>query len=676
MDKTKNIKFNFDDDGSLSKLKTKYDQFGNDLLNKSKNYGGGSQVQQNKYINDEIKHYKELYEIQKKIYEEKQKSFNMLQREGRQNTSLYSKGKISGDEFEERERSIAQREKELLKGTGRRNFGTYSSEQEKALGNAANNISKFEKLQENTNVLLRQILGQERENALQMIEAFEEGGTIEEKIAAQQAKTVLEGREKKPRAGLGGGGNSLVGDLFTFQGLNSLLGSLKGIFTANSGLDATKQLYASGKDAVISATDITADLIGNYIGKESAEGSKKAAIAGAFKILAKTGARIGGALFDVYSDQLFQAYESRQEFEGINNKNRALTGSKLDNYTMSSAGYSSLDFANANYGVARAMGYGRGSEDQTRGALNLERGFGIGQDISTALLELIRTNKDTDKSLVNIVGGIYSSGQSIFKGDRTYLGEFITKNFSSLQRELLRNQASVNSGTVMDILTRFDKVGGQFSARNGNSTGLISSINNALTNPGSDNMDALTFTALKKSMPGASLGDILREREKGLSSPNYLKAVMGQLEMFGGGEDSQMINLSKALGINYNAATELLRNKDKVMSGSISQSQLKNIYDMPGMADENTNQVQRHTAELTDAKIMGDFEKMFTLINQMQEIIENSYNGATYTINPANGKLTVIMGSTKKPPANQAAVQQQKDFDKATNRDLRVGGFN
>jgi hypothetical protein len=660
MSNTRNVKFNFSDDGSLDKLRTQYDTFASKLVQNSKNFafnnGGNQNSQQNKYIRDEVDYYKQAWEYQKKIFDEKKKQYDLLTQERRLNDENKRKGTITDAEYNRRASLLNREERGLLAGSGKRKWSTYEAQQTGQIADTQNYTNRLERLLEGSNLLLRQILSQEKQDALNTIEAIEndENSTLEQQMAASQARQTIESK-KDPKDK---DKNSIVKDLFTYQNLNSLLKNATGIFTANSGEDAAKNLMQSGKEAALSIIDIGADVAENFLGKKTGK---------IVSTLLRVGGRAAGAFVDVSQDDMFSAYDNRQNLERINNQNRALTGNSLDNFSLSKSGFSLIDFASANTNIARSMGYGRGSEGQTRNALQLERGFGVGQDISATLLELARTNKETDRNLISIVGGIYNSGQNIFKGDRTYLGEFITKNFINLQRQLLTNRTSVASGTVMDILNRFNSVGGQFDARNPNSQGLISSINGALMNPSGDSMDALTFAALRKSMPGASIGDILREREKGLGSSKYLDATMSQLSQMGGSDDYQMINLSKAFGINYNASTDLLNKykKNPNLFKNISQDQLQGVIGgLDGMAEANTNQVDTHAAELTDAKILGDFEKMTTLISQISDIIDKSFNGATYSIDPATGKLTVAMGASKnqikKPttPANTPPAKQ------------------
>lgn len=646
MDKTKKIKFDFQDDGSLEKLRANYEKFANELAQKAKNFGGNNTQSQAKYIKDEVEYYKQLFDAQKKVFDQKRQDYQNQEIDRRKLEDLKSKGKISDEDYKYNLNDLNKRRRDLLSGTGRRTFANYEKDATASLNATGGNVNRLEKLMENSNFILREILGQDREEALKTIKAIEKDkeASPEEKLAASMAKDRLENNKPDSKT------KSILDSLFTFQNLNNLLSRATGTLTANSGLEATKNLSAAAKEGVITVADIAADLAETFLGKKSGS---------LFKGLIKGGARVAGAAWDVTADDKFSAFEARQDFDLANFRNRGLIGRGLANYTLSNMGYGLTDVANANFGVSRSMGTSKGSELQTLNALKLERGFGIDQTITNALLELARTNKDTDKNLINIVGGIYSSGKQIFNGDRTFLGEFISKNFTGLQRELLRNQASVRSGTVMDVLSRFDKIGGQWDARNPNSMGLISSINNSLTNPSGDNMDALTFMALRKQMPGAGILDILKEREKGVGSSNYLQGVFNQLDLKGGSKDFQVINLAKAFGINYNAADELytMRQKNPNMFANMSQKDLQGVINgLDGMGEANTTLSQSQAARLNDSQIEGNFGKMFELIKQMGEIIDQSFNGATYTIDPVTRVLTVTHPSstaTKTPPVNK-----------------------
>ena len=95
-----------------------------------------------------------------------------------------------------------------------------------------------------------------------------------------------------------------------------------------------------------------------------------------------------------------------------------------------------------------------------------EHGLGVSKETSYALMELQRSSKESDKDFLRTLTGILESGKdNIFKEDRAYLNEFVVRNFSQVQRELLKTQSAVSSGTTFDILRRFDSLGGEFSAR-------------------------------------------------------------------------------------------------------------------------------------------------------------------------------------------------------------------
>src|SRR5690606_26569923 len=182
-------------------------------------------------------------------------------------------------------------------------------------------------------------------------------------------------------------------------------------------------------------------------------------------------------------------------------------------------------------------------ERTARSTQLLEGGFGVDVGGIQQLLEITRSASETDKNIENILAGMWKEGQQIFRNDRAFLNEFITKNYIGLYRQLQQNQTTVSSGSVMSALTMFDNIGGQFGAKHPNSAGLISSINAALSKPGGDTMDALTSIALRQVMPVASIGDILRARERGFCYPEYLKTDMELIRMMGGREDIQRLQV-------------------------------------------------------------------------------------------------------------------------------------
>jgi hypothetical protein len=621
----KNININFSDGNSLDQLKTKYDQFGNSLLEKSKNFGGGNTNKQQQYIRDEITYYKQIYDIQKKTFDEKLKQQEQIENAKESLRLKFKGGKITGGAYQSGLDEQDDKTKALLKGTGRRSWDRYAESTGKVLSSAGVNVSSLEKLLENVNLNLRQILGQEKETALQTINAIEgdEKSTLEQKMAASQARDILEGRDKKLKTPEEEKG-SLLGKIFQYDNLKSLLSNVSGISNSNSALDASRKAVNAAGDFAVAGGDIIDERVG-------------------------AAARVARTLADVVINNAFARYEKTNQMETQTFRNRGLSGKEFSPEDYSSTGYDFSEYSSASYGLMRSAGSSKNVNTNTGNALNLERGFGVDQGLSQSLLELTRTSKDTDKNLINIVGGIYTSGKNIFNGDRTFLGEFITKNFVGLQKSLLNNQTSVNSGTTMDILNRFNSLGGVWDAKNPNSMGNIESVNNSLRNPQGDAMKSMAYSALRQKMPGASHTEIEMEMEKGLNSPIYFKTMMEQMDQMGGNDDFKVQNL-KAFGLSTTAANALLKNKGVFKKG-FSQKELSSSMggQIAGEAASNTTMEERLNAELTNKTIMG--EKFSELVSGMQEVMKAAFSGATYTIDPVSGKLGIKTNVTKTPAA-------------------------
>lgn len=651
----KNISFNFDDKNSLKKLKNSYDEFLRSINQKSQIYGqnvGGSNSQL-KYLQQELDVLKKISEARKGIYNDKSAKFEDLSEREAGLRHSFKQGNITSGFLQSQLDKIQNDRRGLLSGTGFRKEHTYLKGEGEVIKNQNQILQNIEKTLEESQSLTRAILSNDKETAQREIEEIRKNpeSSTAQILAADQAQLAL---DKRQGAGSQTKERSLLREFLQASNIHSLMNNAAGVLTSNSSVDALRkasntaiEMGISLGDAVGGGVEAFAD---RWIGKVGARLLGNA-ISG--------GVRVAGTAASVSAETLYEAYEAREAYNAQRYGIRALTGRLFDPYSMTQYGYSATESQELAQVLAKASGTNSGLSGITRSAQLLDRGFGVENSSITQLLELTRSAAETDKNIENILGGMWKEGQQIFRGDRTFLNEFIVKNYNPLYRQLQQNQTSVSSGSVMRALTQFNSIGGQFGARHPNSVGLISSINESLMNPNGDTMDALTFTALRQQMPGSSMLDILKERQKGLSSPQYLKAVLGQIEMMGGGGDFQAIQVANALGLNYEAAESLVKNRGKI--GSMSTSALTGyIGDLTGQAGANTTQTQIHAAELQDAKIMGAFDKISTLIDQMGEVWRSTWDGATYTLDPATGKITAtgkMSGNISKTPTGP--VKQQ-----------------
>lgn len=397
--------------------------------------------------------------------------------------------------------------------------------------------------------------------------------------------------------------------------------------------------------------------------------------------LGMLGIQVGEKMGEFAGSALERTYRSREDLSVSNFKLKALTGglgtventggvsggiptggrgyiSGL-NQDYSRYGMSMKEVAELQYNLAGRMGTSSGLGKATLETLTLDKGYGVRQETSMALYELLRANREGDKDLGNIVGGVLERGlNSMFKGDRTYLNEFLTRNYTQLQRTMLQTQSSVASGTVFDVLNKFNKLGGEFSVQDPRSTNLINSIQSSLVNPGSDSMKALSFYIMRKNNPDMSLSDIGIETQKGLGSEKYFQSMMKFLTSVGGDESYQIYNVASAFGLqgNLSAAKKLLTGyREGAFEGGMSQEMLTSMGLPTGLAEQQTSYYARSTAEIENAFIESAVNgisevknKMTNLFGVMIDQLEDFIRGEIKKLSQS-AKQTLVDNTTRTP---------------------------
>lgn len=672
MDKNVNIKFNATDGGSFEKFASKY----KDLL---KGMSGGNYNTNKSYVFSEME--KELDFYNKKIQKERE----LFDLKKRQMTELgnisnkafndYNSKHIGRQQYENIEADVKRREQELLKGTGRRSFSTYSKAAQSHIDALQGGVNTKSAFMDETNTLLRQILNLDRETASERLREMRRNGTPAEKLAAEMADQQIKyekGREDQPQS------RSLLNTLVIFDALTKGLDGLKGIATAKNGFDAFDKLGETASATATGVTEFAGKFLSGLATKYGGSGAGKMVDA-ITPFLAKAAGTATAIDFDIKSNTV----RSREQMYEAQNRFRATTGRDGKMYDMSDYGYTFSDFANRQTDVARSAGSSRNAEGNAVSSMLLERGYGVDSSTTNQLLDLMRSMSSTDRSLTNLVGGVWEKGQSIFRGDRTYLNEFMQKNFSGLEKELLRNQTHVSSGTTLSLLSQFNSLGGQFDAQHQNSSGLISQINNALINPTSDNTNALSFAALRQMNPGAGIFDILKTRQKGLGAKGYLPAMLKMVDHIGGSEDMRKMNLAGMLGMtdNLDAVDTLYRNRGKIINGKISSAELRSSIDknLPDEAQKNTAFMQKADASMFNKMVEGGFASMKEAANQLVTVVGLAFENKTFTVYGQNGQVlrmtkTVQENVVPKPTVTKSG-RQTLDISEPKTHWVRGTGF-
>jgi hypothetical protein len=483
----------------------------------------------------------------------------------------------------------------------------------------------------------------------------------EEKLTLRMIEEQLE-EEKRKEEKEKKGKESVFGSLLAVDNINRLISSA-GQFTQTQ----------NGFDLIQPASNMAGRVIGGIIG------GLVGSLAGGVGAVggASLGASIGGGFGDVVGAFEQREALTKENFFKARNRYRGITGLNTDGMDMPdmmNAGISATQFLQLQGEYARKRGSRGDAATTARDAIYAEKAFGVDQGTSSTLIELQRSSKESNRELASLIGGVLERGQgSIFKnGDNTFLNEFLGK-FASLQKELLKNSNNVASGLTMDILKQFNSMGGMFDAKDPRSAGLITSINNSLSNPSSDNMKALAFGVLRDQNPHAGIFDLREQMQKGLASPEYLKGMLGMIDRMGGDDQMKMNNLSGMFqGVPFSAIRTLFQNRKNLKNFDTSELRSIGISDevLKGKAEENTTDLEKNAAKIENGILGG--EAVSKMADAFVTAIKAMLGGAVINLNNGQGNITIMskqavvqQNETKKAADNakgQATIQQQTDM--------------
>jgi hypothetical protein len=453
-------------------------------------------------------------------------------------------------------------------------------------------------------------------------------------IVERIAKDELEHKKKKEESS-----GSKIGDitstLLDLGMLTRFIGTISSFSGTQNGFDQIATVRKS-EGEIIGA--IGGAIVGGILG------SGFGAAAGA-----SFGSQIGGSIGGGVGTVEQRGKMSIQELQSNYFQRRALTGQQDYNSPlgMSSLGVGPSQYVQMQMDMARAQGTSKNLEGNTNSGIYFEKVYGVQQSTSASISELLRSSKEGTRDLGSLLGGILKAGEgNLFKGgDRTFFNEFLNKNFTTIQRELLKTQATVATGTTFDILKRFDSVGGQFSARDSRSTGLISTIQNSLSNPQSDIAKAIRFDILRQLHPNMSQEQLLEEGQKGLSSPGLMRALISRVRGMGGSMGNQVMNFAGLTGLEGNlSAARNLYQHGGVFNQGLSQSNLAGGGSAAALrkaAEDNTTQISKATAGIEEHIMRG----LSTGSEYIYNAIVAALNGATVKV--VNDRIQIVPGGVK-----------------------------
>ena len=485
----------------------------------------------------------------------------------------------------------------------------------------------------------------------------------EEKLTLQMIQDSLQLDRKNNSRG-NDGQFGFLGSLMTADNINKIISTAGQFAQTQNGFDLIQP-------ASNMAGRIGGAIIGAIIGGLASGGT--AAIAGA-----GIGASIGGGIGDTIGALEQREAMSKETFFKARNRYRSVTGDFLNDgniFDLESVGVSATDYMSRRVDYARQRGFGYDSNKTTMDALLSEKAYGIDPGVVSNIITLQRSTNENNRDLAALIGGVVEKGANTYfkNGNTTFLNEFLTK-FSTLQKELLKTQATVSTGTTYDILSKFNNIGGAFATSDPRSAGLISTINSSLSNPNTDFKKALSFYALKKRNPNMNIADLIEEQQKGLGSSNYLMSMMGLVDGMGGDDGAKRTNFAGLLGLEgqQKFATDLYRAyKSGKFKGDFNQDELKSLgFDMKGRADENTTDLERNQAKIENGILGG--EAIDKMADAFVVAIKAMLGGAVINLNDGKGTITILSNQTISQNLVKKAKEQNEKIANYTYME-RVG---
>ncbi len=384
-----------------------------------------------------------------------------------------------------------------------------------------------------------------------------------------------------------------------------------------------------------------ASSLGQITGAQSGEQAFNSLLGG----IPVIGGILGGANDRAFNEQ----YGVQTKSLGL----RALTGSNIAaNSTGSLAeklGYSSQESFDLQGGLIKAAG-NRSGNNSTNSTMLLQKSFGLSTETITQIVKDLRTTRSS-ADVMQIAADVIKANPELRK-DQTKFAEILQQT-STLTNQLASQSENINIRNNIGMIGALRSVGGSFADPN-LGTQKFMSINQSLTNPGTEYQKARSFGVLSGTNPGASYFETLEAQEKGLGQKGYLSGILKQLKREGGDGENFMLGINQNLGLSASSSRKLAEayNKNPSMFDDFSGSKgdIDKILggNIAKRAEENVSQKDKDKAILDNNFALG--------------ALDGTMKVASQTIAAAVDRLAGLLGSNSQQSkvASEAAVDPAK----------------
>jgi hypothetical protein len=355
------------------------------------------------------------------------------------------------------------------------------------------------------------------------------------------------------------------------------------------------------------------------------------------------GARVGQAIGEIAAEAYVRHIETSDQLRRATFKLFGITGNRgISAPSLAQFGADRIEVAALmeqliNQGV---LGVNQVSSI-TRDFLAAEKRYGLDRGYMMEAIGLGRMFGQEDFRITGaraLEGGVAAGA---FERNDRALMQVLLRNTNQLMQNLSGVVSNVDRNQLTATLLNFNAIGGQFGIRDPRSMGNIMQMQQAISQPSNEFLQAANFAAMRGIAPNAGLFDMLKMQEQGMANPEMVRAIMRQMSQLGGSEDFQKLALQRRFGLSYAATEELYKGREAIVSGRMTGEEIGRLTargvetraEFEAEAAALTTRLEKRQAKITDAFIISATEGI-KKVNELyfSRMAEETDNVAAYFV--------------------------------------------
>lgn len=535
-------------------------------------------------------------------------------------------------------------------------FGEQRSAADVVYKDSLNNVKKLSEEQKTTNLILRELVDQQKlqweqeitqdrrgvEKFLQQANYDIDSLSPEERMKVRYQEALLSEQSKET-----GNVRSVLTDIIGAGLIRDLGGIFGQMPNARDAFDLIPGLARMGGAGIGAAGGAGIGAIAGSLSLTPDPG--KGAIQGA-----ALGAEFGQRAGEIAGNALARHFEERENLDRSSLRFSASGGFGMGG-SYSRYGTTMSEAFQIAQEMIRSSGTGGADVSSLLGA---EAGFGLDRGSLMGLVRgTRRTGGDFGSEISNLLGIAESQGI-----DRVLFSDLI-ENQNNLIQTLGAMVDTVDPKNTAAIIMELNSLGGGFSLRDPRSSGFAQSLQSGLTNT-NDFGRSMNLSILRRMSPNASLLDLLEMEEQGMGGERgreFLRETVGQYsQMFGDNEDLAVLSLrSRFPGIPISDLRRLVRGQDVI--GSLENEDLGVTTNVTDSGFVSRRAVM--SAEITDAFAIGAIEGMTRINDQMADLFRIAFERAMSDVSLEDSIQAAIGGNRQsREKANRQIMNIRPGF--------------